>query len=144
MNLNEFRYQTIVTVRFADLDAMGHLNHAKYLTYMEQARILYIRDICGWEGGWGNMGMILAKASVDYLLPVGFDEQIAIYTRCSRLGTKSFDLDYILKQHQADDTGKVVATGHTVMVAYDYDRAETIPVPEHWRKQIRQYEPIFP
>ena len=54
--MQNFRFSFPVEVRFADLDALGHLNNAKYLTYAEQARILYVRQICGWDGDWRKLG----------------------------------------------------------------------------------------
>lgn len=134
-----FRHHTPIRVRFADLDALGHLNHANYLTYMEQARILYIQEICGWDGNWVNLGMILAKATVDYLLPVQFGDEIGVYTRCSRLGTKSFDLEYVMTRQQGDQI-EITAKALTVMVAFDYPSNQAIPVPDHWREAIRAYE----
>lgn len=131
-----YQHQTPITVRFADLDAMGHLNHAKYLTYMEQARILYIRDVCGFDLSWEDFGVILANIICDYLQPVAFAEVITVYCRCSRIGGKSFDIDYLLVNEQ----NEAVATGKTVLVAFDYHRNQTIPVPDDWREKITQFE----
>ena len=41
----EFRHRKVIEVRFADTDAMGHVNNAKYLTYMETARTRYIEEV---------------------------------------------------------------------------------------------------
>lgn len=133
-----FQHDTSITVRFADLDVMGHLNHAKYLTYMEQARILYMKDVCGFSGVWVDLGLILAKVTCDYLLPVDFAEVITIYTRCSRIGNKSFDLEYTL-MNEKDET---VATGKTVMVAYNYNTNGTIPIPDAWRSAMKSYDNV--
>ncbi len=142
-NLEHFRHRSDVTVRFADLDVLGHVNHAKYLTYMEQGRILYVRDVCDWSGSWNTLGMILAKVSVDYQQPVTFAQEIAVLTRCSRLGGKSFDLEYALAEINKGQLGDIVATGLTVMVAFDYQQNQTIPVPDDWRKKILSYEPML-
>lgn len=131
-----YQHHITITVRFADLDAMGHLNHAKYLTYMEQARILYIRDVCGFEGTWQAMGMILARVTCDYHLPVAFGDTISIYTRCSRLGGKSFDLSYVL----VNSKNEQVATGQTVMVTFDYQANASMPIPDDWRTAMMAYD----
>ena len=52
-------------------------------------------------------------------------------TRCSRVGTKSFDLEHVFA---AD--GRVVAEGKSVLVSYDYDRGESIPVPDELRHRL--------
>jgi len=133
---DDFRHTTAIQVRFADLDVLGHLNHAKYLTYMEHARILYIREVCGFDGDWEDFGVILANITCDYLMPVAFAETITVYTRCSRMGGKSFDFEYVLK-NEADET---VANGKTVLVAFDYDENTTIPIPQVWRDNMTEFE----
>ncbi len=133
---DNYHYTTKITVRFADLDVMGHLNHAKYLTYMEQARVLYIRDVCEFQGTWEQFGVILANATCDYHLPVAFAEEITIYTRCSRLGGKSFDFEYVLH----NETGETIADGKTVLVAFDYQQNTTVPIPQPWRDKMTAFE----
>jgi acyl-CoA thioesterase FadM len=51
--------------------------------------------------------------------------------RASRFGTKSFDLDYVLRVD-----GEVVAEAKTVQVAYDYGRREPIALPTEWREKL--------
>lgn len=138
-----FRHHTAITVRFADLDVMGHLNHAKYLTYMEQARIRYVQEVCGWRGEWLSLGMILAKITVDYRAPVAYGDEISVYTRCTRIGDKSFDLAYALVRHRPSAADTICAEGLSVMVAYDYRADQTISVPDTWREGIIAYEPQF-
>ncbi len=78
LSSENYHHEIRITVRFADLDAMGHLNHAKYLTFMEQARVLYVREVCGFGGSWENFGMILARVACDYHQPVSFAEVVII------------------------------------------------------------------
>lgn len=139
-----YRYHTPITVRFADLDALGHVNNAKYLTYIEQGRVLYVRDVCAWTGGWETFGMILAKVTLDYQLPLRWNDQVGVYTRCERLGGKSFDLSYVIQRENPDSPPDIAATATTVMVAYDYRNDQTIPIPDSWRESILAYEPRRP
>ena len=134
-----FHHETRITVRFADLDTMGHLNHAKYLTFMEQARVLYIKQVCELADGWDNFGVILANITCDYHQPVAFAEIVTIYTRCSRLGGKSFDLEYVLINENAE----TVAKGKTVMVAFNYHTNQTVAIPDAWRDKITAYESLI-
>lgn len=128
-------------VRFADLDVLGHLNNAKYATYIEQARIQYVIDVCGFQGLWNELGMILARIEIDFKAPILYGDSVKIYTRCVRLGGKSFDLDYqITRQSPAMPEPAVAATSRTVLVAFDYTTQQTIPVPEAWRTAMSQYD----
>jgi acyl-CoA thioester hydrolase len=138
--MQNFRFSLPVEVRFADLDALGHLNNAKYLTYAEQARILYVQQICGWDGDWKKLGMILARTEIDYKLPIAFGDAVVVYIRTSRIGGKSFDLDYLMSRQRGDNAPEIAATIKTIMVSYDYEQDISIPVPQRWREAMLAYE----
>lgn len=139
--LENYRFSCPIAVRFADLDVLGHLNNAKYLTYAEQARILYIREVVGWQGKWNTLGMILARTEIDYKLPIAFEDTVKAYVCVSRLGGKSFDMTYSLTRQKADNTPQIAAEIKTVMVTYDYNADTTIAIPDSWRQRITAYEP---
>lgn len=138
-DLSLFNHQCDLTVRFADLDALAHVNHAKYLTYMEQARIAYAADVWGWDGQMQNLNMIVARIEVDYLAPLLLQDKVAVWTRISRLGTKSFDFLYVLTK-LTNPAPEVVATGKSLMVMYDYATGQTIPVNPAWRTASLAFE----
>ena len=110
-------------VRFNDCDPMGHVNNATYSTYLEQARI-------GALGGLEDF--ILARVEIDFRSELRFGEEVEVLSRCSRLGTKSFDLTHEVR---AGD-GRLVAEAVSVLVAYDYGRAESIELSEELRRRL--------
>jgi acyl-CoA thioester hydrolase len=117
------------TVRFRDLDGMGHVNNAVYLTYMESARLAYFRSL-----GLGRNppeGLILARAEVDFRSPIELGEQVEVGSRAARIGTKSFDLE---QEVRAD--GRLAAEGKFVLVAYDYTTATSRELPAEWRERL--------
>lgn len=114
-------------VRFRDLDGMGHVNNAVFMTYMETARLNYFRSL-----GLGDNpleGMILARAEVDFRSPIELGEQVEVGVRTGRIGTKSFELD---QEVRAD--GRVAAEGRFVLVAYDYTTNQSQEIPDSWRE----------
>ena len=113
-------------VRFNDVDAMGHVNNAVYLTYVEEARIAFLRPL-----GPTYENLILARAEIDYRSPLRDGEEVEIGVRCTRLGTSSFDLEYELR---AGD--RVVAEARSVQVAYDYEASAPVPMPDEWRERL--------
>jgi acyl-CoA thioester hydrolase len=120
------------TVRFRDLDPMGHVNNAVYLTWIENARIEFLRSLGAFDSPYtGEMTMILARAEVDFRSPLGFGDEVEIDVRPVRLGTKSFDLAYELRSGE-----RLVAEARTVLVTYDYGRAVPIEVPPAWRERL--------
>lgn len=139
-NPQHFYHETPMRVRFGDVDALGHVNNAKYFTYIEHGRTRYFMDILDWNGDMSRLGVILAKASIDFKAPLFFDEQIMVYTRISRLGNKSFDMLYLIRRLKDKQPDTIVASGITHMVAFDYTNQQTQPIPEVWRKKIQQFE----
>jgi acyl-CoA thioester hydrolase len=139
MEINLFKHKTPMEIRFVDVDAFGHVNNANYLTYFEQARVSYFNEVIDWNYDWSKSGIILAKAEIDYIIPIQFKDEVTVYTRCSRMGTKSFDLEYrivrLVKDHE-----QLMADGVTVMVAFDYVTKKSIEVPENWKKAILKFE----
>jgi acyl-CoA thioester hydrolase len=117
-------------VRFRDLDPMGHVNNAVFLTYIEQARVAFLARV-GAATGLEDMNMIVARVEIDFKAPVRLGQEVEIAVRASRFGTKSFDLDYTLRVD-----GEVVAEAKTVQVAYDYGRREPVPLPTEWREKM--------
>jgi len=110
--MSAFRFYHPIEVRYGDLDPQGHLNNAKYLTYLEQARIRYIQHLGLWRGdSFMEVGMILAEVRITYLAPVLFGQPVQVGVRVSRLGNKSFDMEYSLidsqsgKEHATSDNG---------------------------------------
>ncbi|MBD0349262.1 MAG: acyl-CoA thioesterase [Thermoleophilia bacterium] len=118
-------------VRFADVDAMGHVNNAVFLTWMEAARTHFMLQR-GLARGVDALGMILARAEVDFRSPVRFGEDIQVGVRPSRLGNKSFELAYEVR---AGD--RLAAEGTSVLVAYDYAGQESMALPERWRDALQ-------
>ena len=114
------------TVRFRDVDAMGHVNNAVYLTYLEDARIAFLRPL-----GADVPEMILARAEIDFRAPLAEGDELEIGVRPVRVGSKSFELAYELR------VGKTVAAeATTVIVSYDYSSGQSVAVPDHWREAL--------
>jgi acyl-CoA thioester hydrolase len=120
------------TARFRDLDPMGHVNNAVYLTWIETARIEYLRRLGAFERPYtGEMAMILARVELDFREALDFGAEVEIGVRTARLGTKSFDLEYELRSGD-----RVVAEAKTVLVAYDYTSNRSQEIPEEWRRRL--------
>lgn len=117
-------------VRFRDLDALGHVNNAVFLTYIESARVAFLLDL-GAATTLEDMSIIVARIEIDFRVPVGFGEEVEIAVRTSRFGDKSFDLDYELRVG-----GQIVAEAKSVLVGYDYEKGETVTIPDEWRERL--------
>jgi acyl-CoA thioester hydrolase len=113
-------------VRWDDIDAFGHVNNAKYLTYIQEARFL-----------WSPfMEMVVAKAEVDYLVPIyvgGRFYDITLWVE--QIGNSSFTLGYEV----IGDNGVVHAKVKTVQVAVSMETKKSRPLTEPEREFLKQY-----
>lgn len=101
-------------VRFSDTDALGHVNHARFLAYLEDARIDLFVGAFGLDEP-AELGVIVARVEVDYVRPIFYGSDVTAWVWLERVGTRSFTLDYRL-----DQGGETAARARTVIVAYDY------------------------
>ncbi|MEO6168148.1 MAG: thioesterase family protein [Chitinophagales bacterium] len=127
-------------IRFVDLDSLGHVNNSNYLTYFEIARIQYFEEIIA-EGrvNWKKEGIILAKAIIDFREPISTYLNYFISICCSRIGTRSFDFNYLITKDEGNES-VIIAEGTTVMVCFDYESQQTITMKAEWREAINKFE----
>lgn len=134
-----FNHSTPIQLRFVDMDAFGHINNANYLTYLEEARIKYLDDIIHWDYGWSKNAIIMARTEIDFKMPALYKDIVKIYTRCTKLGTKSFTLEYkMIKIENGEEI--ILAMALTVVVMYNYEIKSSVNVPEEWKEAIRKFE----
>ncbi len=139
--MTQFNFYHPIEVRYGDLDPQGHVNNAKQLTYFEQARIAYKTRLGLFTKGQSFMeiGVILADVHITYLEPIYYGQEIKVGVRAVKLGNKSM----IWEQNIVDaGTGKILAKGEVVLVAYDYSEEKTVSVPQEWREKIKQFESL--
>ena len=139
---SKFRHSCNLEVRFSDLDAFGHVNNARFITYFEEARVKYFDEIVTVPVYWARQGLILARIECDFRDAIMHGDKLVAYTRCSRIGNKSFDLDYLIERKTKEGNISVAATGMSVLVAYDYEQNAPMAIPANWLVDIKKYEGI--
>ncbi|MEX0788123.1 MAG: thioesterase family protein [Anaerolineales bacterium] len=133
-----FRFSHPIEVRYADLDSQRHVNHTQYLTYMETARAQYLKHIGLWDGvDFDRLGVIVASASCSFIRPILYGTPVRVGVRTAKLGTKSLHMEYVLEDAQDE---AVLATGTTVLVAFDYQQMTSMGIPRDWRDTIETFE----
>jgi acyl-CoA thioester hydrolase len=132
-----FRFRHVEQVRFRDLDALGHVNNAVFLTYFESARIAYWLHATRRQG-LGALDMILARAEVDYRSPLGYGESVEISVGCTSMGRSSFVLEGDMHERAS---GRLVAQSRKVLVHYDYATGRSSPLPDALRRLLLAQDP---
>src|SRR4051812_2355682 len=128
-----FAYRHRLSVRFRDCDAMGHVNHAVYFTYLEQCRLTFWREVTGTPSP--HTRVIIARAECDYRAPAHFGDELEIALTVGDIGRSSFVLLYEMLNVAS---GQSIAVGKTVMVSYDYAAAQSIPLPPATRSLLER------
>jgi acyl-CoA thioester hydrolase len=115
--------------RWRDSDGYGHVNNVVFGSWIELARIAFLRGIDPPTGD-----LILARLEMDFLRQVAFADAVEVETRVSRIGRTSVGL-----RHDVRANGEVAARIDSVMVLFDYDRQEKRPVSDALRATLRRY-----
>jgi acyl-CoA thioester hydrolase len=141
----EFRFRRPIEVRFADTDAMGHVNNASYLTYCEMARAAYYEAVTGQPLPLGvhgaSEGMILAEATIAFRSPAYYGETLTIEARVGRIGRTSFTQEFRLTAPESRyGRARLVATSTSVQVMYDYLHELPIAVSAELAAAMEAYE----
>ena len=135
--MSRFAWPFVLTlpVRFRDLDAMGHVNNAVYLTFLEQARNDMYLALTGHEDAAdleGGLDFVVARAEVDFVAPVRHGDELTVTVTPERVGRSSFSLTY----EATRDDGVVALRARTVQVCYDWTAGASKPVPSSVRAAL--------
>jgi len=122
--------------RFRDTDAMGHINNAVYVTYIEVARQVYWEKL-DRESDYARVPFILAHVTIDFRSEALVSEVLEIGIRCEWIGSKSFAFSYEI---HAKTSGRLVVEATSVQVCYDYTSKKSLPMPESLRKRLEAFE----
>jgi len=134
-----YKHKISINVRFSDLDAMGHVNNAAYLTYLEEARIEYFNKLFTIPRKNLAFGAVIARIEIDYIDQIRLGDEIEVYSRCVKIGNKSCDIDNLIVIRK-DLKNKIAAHSITKIVSFDYSKGISVPIPQNVKETIEEYE----
>lgn len=126
-------------VHWAEVDAMGHVNNARYFTWFESARMELFRRVGLEIEGAPELGPILAHTSCDFLAPVRFPAEIEAGTRIAGFGRTSFTMDFAVAQVVEGGASEPAARGRGVIVLIDYRTGSKVEVPPDLRSRLEAF-----
>ncbi|MEY3763477.1 MAG: hypothetical protein RLZ42_137 [Armatimonadota bacterium] len=109
---------TKISVRSYELDSFGHVNNAIYLQYFEVARCAWLQDagLPFPEIQRAGIQIVIADASIRYLSPAFFTDELSITCCCESSTGASLVFTYTVDCHSRN---KRIATGSTKGVCID-------------------------
>ncbi len=122
-------------VRWNDLDAFGHVNNAKYLTYAESARIDWGQQQFAEKADSVLVQMTVARSEIDYLLPITeFESYYDVELWVESIGNSSFVVGY-----EVSKDGLVFTKMKTVQVMIDLESRKSRPITDNERSFLTKY-----
>ncbi len=128
------KFSIELPVQFRDIDVMGHVNNATYLQYMETARVELARRLGLVTNGF-RASFIVASARCEFKKPIRDERRITVSVWVSRIGDRSWDLDYSTRGPRRVE----FAVGRTTQVAYDYKTRSAVKISGKLRRELGKY-----
>ncbi len=128
------KFSIELPVQFRDIDVMGHVNHATYLQYMETARVELARSLGQVRKGFRS-SFILASARCEFKKPITDERRITVKVWVSRIGDRSWDLDYSIHGPRRVE----YAVGRTTQVAYDYKTRSAVQISGKLKRKLAKH-----
>ncbi|HSB80300.1 MAG TPA: thioesterase family protein [Candidatus Methylomirabilis sp.] len=131
----DFPFWWSVTVRWGDMDAMGHVNNMMYLQYLESARVGYFEAL-GWGGRLVNgrkQGPVVVSQTFNYRRQVVYPDELEVGVHCQEIRNRSFILAYGVFRKGSD---LLVGDGITVTVWLDYGTGKAVEIPSSLREAL--------
>lgn len=122
-----------VEVRWSDLDAFNHVNNATYLTYLEEARLQWLKHV---PGPWfDEQSMpVLAASEVNYRQSIAWPARLHVELHCARLGNSSMTIAHRIVD--ADDANRLYSDGQVVLVWMNPASGKSVPLPDAIRSSV--------
>lgn len=124
-----------LTVAFSDCDGLGHVNHAKYFTYMEEARMDVFR-VFNPTLALDEWNLIAVSARCDFLAQVTYAETLRVETWISRIGNSSFVVEHAIWNAQR----VCVARGQGVLISFNYGAQKAAPLTAELRDRLAAHQ----
>jgi acyl-CoA thioester hydrolase len=116
-----------ITLRWRDLDAFNHVNNSTFLTFLEEARIVWLSRLFeNWDRG--EVTPIMAATQLNYRRQLNWPGRIVVELYCERLGNTSLTIAHRIVD--AGDASIVYLDGNVVMVWIDPASGRPVPLPQ--------------
>lgn len=122
---------TPIQKRFSDIDPFRHVNNIAQQAYFDLGKADYYREVLGAEALTGRIRIMIVSTASSYLGQTRIEDEVRVTTTCEKIGNKSV---HLFQQTLCGD--EVRSESRAVMVAFDFESQQTVPVPEEWRRRM--------
>lgn len=134
MDASSSKTEITFRVRYSETDAQGIVHHSSYISYLEEARLDYIRQRGTSYSNLVKTGYFLSvsELSIRYLKPAIFDNLLTVRCWITQLRSRGITFEYEVLN---TDTGDHLATGSSKHICVNHE-GQVARIPEHWQKWI--------
>ena len=132
LSLQDFTFKHPIKTRWRDLDAFRHVNNATFLSYIEDARILFFKR---WGINLKEKSLIVASVKIDYINQLIHPSDIIIAQKVSRLGNKSFDIQSAIFEKS---NSQLICQSIVTSVCYDFIKNQTVALFEEIKNDYQK------
>ena len=126
-------HASVQSLRWGDMDAMGHVNNTLYFRYMEQARSEWLHVHAEGGGHDPGQGTVLLEASCRYLAPLAFPGDVEVRMYVGEPGRSS-----LASRYEIWNEGRCAAEGAALIVWVSLDTGRSSPIPARLVEAIRR------
>lgn len=139
MDITDFNFNYPLQMRWNDLDPLGHVNNALYVTYFEIARGRFMVTACPkWD--WTKDMFLIGNVTVNFhkeMLLTSVNPRV--FVRTSKLGNKSFVIEYAVVSDKGNEM-IIHASGSSTQVMFDMKTKTTIELPDWVRSSLIEHD----
>ena len=139
IDLNRFKHYIDLNVRFMDLDALQHVNNARYLNFLEESRIAYSQEVLNMFNNLDELNVVVARIEIDFMRPIMYNEKVRIYTKVSHIGNSSFVFESVICAKTKEKVLPAARAFQTI-VAFDPKTQRSTSLPEDIKQKVAAYE----
>lgn len=119
-------HKKVFSIAWGDMDALGHVNNARYFEYFQEARIEWLRDLN--INMTEKIGPVVIHVACTFLKPVIYPATVTLCSKIHSLGNSSMIMDHELYQNEM-----LMAHGSCKIVWVDYTQNKSVPLPDIFR-----------
>lgn len=126
-------FTTSIDVQISDINYGGHVGNERYLLFAQETRLRFLASLGFSEIKFGEHGLVLAEATVEYFHELFYGDQISVVFSIGKIGRASFECFYAMEVTRAEQ--KVTAAKvETKMVCFDYSERKIKSIPNQLKK----------
>jgi acyl-CoA thioester hydrolase len=135
--MENFPVRLPLRLDWSEMDLFGHINNVAYFKYIQASRVNYW-EVTGLANDFNltKIGPILLSTGCQFIKPLHYPGDIVVEARMEFIKNTSFGIHHRMLNHR----NEVCAEAHDVIVTFDFNKNEKVPVSDAFRNAVNDIE----